>query len=488
MKNETSPAPSRRQFLGRLGAAGAGAVAATTVGGVAPATAKDADQKGTGLPPAQPVDGRFFGRMFPKLPPFAQNTVAVRAALLEIGRPGGVLDARDDLAAGPIQLITNPALNLVNQNNPFNTAGSTFVGQFIDHDLTFDQTSRLGVSTRPELSPNSRTPAFDLDTVFGGGPAVRPDLYVGGVGPKLKVENVNGPGSPEDLAREADGRAIIGEPRNQENLILTGLHLAFIGFYNRQVGTVSLPDATLTYLEARRRTAWHYQWLVVNQFLPEFVGADMAASVLTERPKAFDGAFIPVEFSGAVYRMGHSMVRPSYRANFTGNPGGTQFFGLIFDPNLGNEFGDRDDLLGGFRAPRRYVGWETFFDFGGASTALLRPNKLVDTKLSTPLFQLPLPTIAGNTGPGDVQSLPQRTLLRHLTWELPSGQKIAKELGVDRLSAGDLRDFKDIHAPFGENTPLFLYILREAELMASGHHLGPVGGRVVGEVFVGLLR
>ncbi|MFL5337878.1 MAG: peroxidase, partial [Geminicoccaceae bacterium] len=104
------------------------------------------------------------------LPPFAEPGRKTNRALLELGRPGGLLDANDDLAAGPVLLITDPSLSLNNPNNSQDTAGVTFVGQFMDHDLTFDLTSRLGRPAKPRNSPNGRTPAFDLDSVYGGGP------------------------------------------------------------------------------------------------------------------------------------------------------------------------------------------------------------------------------------------------------------------------------------------------------------------------------
>src|SRR4030095_4282618 len=126
-------------------------------------------------------------------------------------------------------------------------------------------------------------------------------------------------------------------------------------------------------------------------------------------------------------RFGHSMVRPSYRANLAGD-GGQPFFGLVFDPSQEGR-GDPADTRGGARAPRRFIGWQTFFDFGDGQ---VRPNKRIDTKLSTPLFDLPLGAIASGDPP---TSLPQRTLLRHLTWSLPSGQAIAQAMSTQVLGA-----------------------------------------------------
>jgi hypothetical protein len=188
---------------------------------------------------------------------------------------------------------------------------------------------------------------------------------------------------------------------------------------------------------------------------------------------------MPVEFQGACYRMGHSMVRPSYRANLAGDHG-QPFFAMVFDPAAGGA--DPDDLRGGARAPRRFIGWQTFFDFGDGQ---VKPNKRIDTKLSTPLFNLPLGAIASHDPP---TALAQRTLLRHLTWSLPSGQAIARALGLPALSKADL----SLLAPYGHrldrSTPLWLYILREAEVAADGLHLGPVGGRIVAEVLIGLME
>jgi hypothetical protein len=175
------------------------------------------------------------------------------------------------------------------------------------------------------------------------------------------------------------------------------------------------------------------------------------------------------------------MVRPSYRANFTGNGGGA-FFAMLFEDQRGT--GEPSDLRGGFRSQRRFIGWQTFFRFPGFETDV-RSNKRLDTKLSTPLFHLPLGAIAAGTPP---TSLAARNLLRHLTWNLPSGQQIATAMGAPVLTAAQLADLHPIYPPFVASTPLWFYVLREADLMGGGAHLGPVGGRIVAEVFLGLLR
>src|SRR5215472_1270512 len=221
---------SRRRLLAGVGTAGAGLAAASAgiLPGIRPGAARaavaGAAASGHKLPPGAPANSMLFGRIFPQLPPFAEVTDTVQAALLEVGSQGGIMDAGDDLAAGPKELIVDPAVNGnptasnpygTNPDNPTMTAGSTFVGQFTDHDITFDQTSHLGVTANPLTSPNTRTPALDLDSVFGGGPTISPGLYVtnpdGSAGPQLLLGTG---GVHEDVPRSANGdgtyRAILG--------------------------------------------------------------------------------------------------------------------------------------------------------------------------------------------------------------------------------------------------------------------------------------
>jgi len=165
MKN---PKISRRKFLAGVGvgtAAGAVTLPQTAFGAIIHPTT------------VQPQTTNNFNRLFPTLAPFVANTAQSRAAMADIGKPGGILDAKDDHTVGPIRLITEPALSPNNKDNGFLTAGMTFLGQFLDHDMTFDTTSFLGVTKAPEVSPNARTPSLDLDTVYGGGPSASPQLY-----------------------------------------------------------------------------------------------------------------------------------------------------------------------------------------------------------------------------------------------------------------------------------------------------------------------
>ena len=435
-----------------------------------------------------------FGRLFPSLPPFADDTRAVREALLDIGKSGGIMDAGDDLR-DPVKLITDAEKFKNNPDNPNMTAGFTFLGQFIDHDITFDPTSSLERQQDPEAIANFRTPLLELDNVYGSGPTASPHLYdQESEEVKFYVEEI--PGSETetrngkkkfDLPRNGQLTALIADPRNDENLIVSQLQLAFLRFHNAVVDYVKaeMPELRTVrqrFIEAQRLVRWHYQWIIVHEFLPRTCGQDTIDDVLQQGKKGGrkfynwrNGPFIPTEFSVGAYRFGHSQVRPSYRANF-GKDDNHQFFGLIFNDKLPRS-DDPDDLRGGRRAKRRFIDWQTFFDFGDGKS---RSNKLIDTKLSSVLFDLvDLPA-------GEPQSLAQLNLLRNLALKVPSGQDVAKAMRLTPLARGDLDDLK----PYGldTRTPLWFYVLREAETQAGGKCLGQVGGHIVAEVMIGLLE
>ena len=458
----------RRKFLMR--AAAAGTAAALRPAGV---FAQDSGDRRGSIP-------NNFTRIFEDLPPFAEASPEVQPALMELGKPGGLLDAKDPLKEGPIRLITNPELSPNNLDGATHTAGVTFLGQFLDHDMTFDTTSRLGIPTRPEQSPNTRTPSFDLDSVYGGGPTSSPELYDSRDRAKFRVESG---GQFEDLPRRSDGTAIIPDPRNDENLMIAGLQVAFLLFHNRVVDWLrdrgddhrlseanqfrNLELERLTdggdsdrnrgvFEEARRLVTWHYHWIILNEFLPGICGPAMINDVVSRGPRFYTPRrgqqLIPVEYQAACYRFGHSLVRPSYRANLAGDKG-APFFGFIFDP-AGQGQGDPVDLRGGARAKRRFIGWQTFFDFGGAQTTNVRFTKTIDTKISTPLFNLPLGAIASGDPP---TSLPQRNLLRHLTWSIPSGQAIAEAMRIPALSSSQLSELTLPRRAGAEYTALVLH-------------------------------
>jgi len=442
---------SRRDFLKGAGAAGAGLVATSLNAGASPAVAagpaavvspaSPGEYARVGGVPASRID---FGRMFPNLPPFAHATDTVRAALLEVGRPGGILDAGDQLSAGPKPLIVDPTVNGnptaqdpygTNPDNPTMTAGSTFVGQFIDHDITFDQTSQLGVPQNPLTSPNTRTPALDLDSVFGGGPGVRPDLYVstpdGSVGPKLKIGSG---GVHEDVALVGNGdgtyTALLGDPRNDETLIIAGLHRRVHADRVRQRGVQVRPQ--------------HGPPVLPRQ-LHQRHG---------RQPRSDEGSVLRTRVRRkpvGVRRPHHRRPRRSARRLPWPAPLRrlADLLRLRRRPGQEQQKGRHHDLERDVHPP-------------GARDRAAHPNQ---------------PDAAA-----------QRNLLRQLTWGLPSGQAVVRAMGLPALGRSDLADIAGVYAPFGRSTPLWYYVLAEAKALAGGFNLGPAGGRLVTETLIGLLR
>lgn len=487
-------------------------------GNTTQALAADDLSKKNNLSVTRPSLPRFpddvYSRMFPGLPPFAPQTDESREQAKTLGVIDGILDAKDKLTEGPIRLITEQELSENNPNNPNMTAGVTFFGQFLDHDLTFALKAPLDERTEPRRTTNFRTAEFDLDSVYGNGPAGSPELYDTSSGDiKFRVEAI--PGSKAvsrkgverfDLPRDANNNAIIGDSRNDENLLISQFHLAMLMFHNAVVDRLRDEPANATrsaqdiFKEAQQQVRWHYQWIILNEFLPLTIGQDRVDEILRNGPRFYkvtdrtqDSFFrsprreplIPVEFAVAAYRFGHSQIRPSYRLNFGPDGGQEPFFAFIFDDSADPSSLDPNDMRGGKRAPRRFVDWQTFFKFDNDN---FRPNKKIDTKLSSPLFLLP-----GSRGiavpglPGDgVQSLASRNLMRHVNFGIPSGQAIARVMGVRALTPAQLAEL----APLGmdRSTPLWYYLLKEAEVFENGLRMGPVGSRIVGEVFIGLIK
>lgn len=470
------------------------------------------------FPVAPPDPDNVFTRMFPDLPSFTAQTDTARRTMQALGARDGMLNAQDNMS-DPVQSILNPGVfSPLNEDNPDITAGMTFLGQFLDHDVTLDRNSSLNDNALPEQTQNFRTAAFDLDSLYGDGPAASPQLYETSAGRiKFIVQPI--PGSDavsrhgavrNDVPRNAIGNAIIADSRNDENIILSQLHLAMLSFHNavtdhlaRQPEYRQAP-ADRVFNDARRLVTWHYQWIILHEFLPGLIGRQRLDRILSQGTQFFrleqrsnrvrlrDGretARIPVEFSVAAFRFGHSQVRPSYRVNF-GPTGGSPFFAFVFDDTLNPDATDPEDLRGGKRAPRRFVDWQTFFDFGDGN---VRPNKRIDTHLSSVLMNLPGARAPSPGLPFDsLQSLPARTLTRHVNFGLPSGQAIARRMNLRILSPGELGELSSFAADsthtLDTSTPLFFYILKEAEVAERGLRLGPVGSGIVGEVFVGLLK
>ena len=419
-------------------------------------------------------NGRY-GRLFPSLPPFFKNASTIQPLLVELGGAGGPMDA-GDAPFDPGDPLKPNAGNPDSQN-PEMTAGMTFLGQFLDHDMTFDPTSSLERQNDPESIANFRTPAFELDSVYGSGRAASPHLYdQASARPLFLIDAA----APWDLPRNSQQVALIGDPRNDENVIVSQLHAAFLKFHNfvvHDIDPAGTRDPNAVFTDAQRLVRWHYQWIVLHQFLRATVGDTLVDEILQRGRRFYDWRnepFVPVEFSVAAYRFGHSQVRASYCVN-------KQFAGPIFGPNP-LPGAEPDDLRGGVRSERRVVDWSIFFDVGRGQP---RRNKRIDAKLSTPLMSLPFSQPAPYNAPP--ASLAARNLLRHVTFSLPSGQAVARAMGEDELAPGEIGLTGNL-APLNSDTPLWFYVLQEAHLRQGGHRLGAVGGRIVAEVFIGLLQ
>jgi hypothetical protein len=388
-------------------------------------------------------------------------------------------DAEIDLIVG----LMRDAAEAPAEDNPKIPAGYTYLGQFIDHDITYDPASVQQKVDDPGALIDYRTPRLDLDSLYGRGPKDDPFLYDISLALSRDVELLvgkNPPGDddfePRDLPRNHQGRALLGDPRNDENIIVSQLHLVFIRFHNWVVGHVQatrpdLKDGGPLLAECQRIVRWHYQWIVVHDFLERIAGKELAQAVLAKADhphfKWKNNPYMPIEFSAAAYRFGHSMVRPHYDLNAANLQ--KPIFSADDDP------GPMDDLRGFRRLPSGWtIDWRRFFKISDAEP---QHSRRIDTKLSPQLFRLAKDTDR------DRRALPWLNLHRGRSVGLPSGQAVAAALGQQPLTAEEL----GLEGPLGGQTPLWYYLLREAEVRAGGEHLGPVGGLIVAEVLVGLL-
>ncbi len=360
---------------------------------------------------------------------------------------------------------------------PYIPAGYTYLGQFIDHDITFDASSHRTPATLPKQLENFRTPRLDLDSLYGSGPVVHPFLYdwehpeTGGA--RLLVGRNQAGGHP-DLPRNLPGRALIGDARNDENAIVAQLHLLFIKFHNAVLARLADRHRHWEELfdEARRTVRWHYQWMVVHDFLPTILGPHLATQLLGDGPRPLAAnerlEFVPLEFSVGAFRFGHSLVRSQYvlKRDAENPPPPLRLF-----PDLEGLRPLSAELV---------LDWTRFFRFEQLGYAYQPQNGMqIDSGLSGPLFALP-------DGGG---SLAQRNLRRGVRYMVPSGQEVAARLELQPLDEGALQ-LTELRAPARERllsaTPLWYYVLCEAE-HGGGDHLGPLGGRIVADVILRLL-
>lgn len=406
--------------------------------------------------------------------------------------------------------LPDPPESELNQNIP---AGYTYLGQFISHDLSFNPVTQLSGAIDVRTIQNARTPSLDLDSVYGRGPTDQPYLYLEDgslLTGMMLVEPDNGTSVGFDLPRQpapvpwiTPVRAIIADPRNDENRIVSQIHSLFMQFHNY------LMKQHKDFQIARRLMRWHYQWIVLNDFLPRIVSAELLDTIMDlgslrrgqrTKPPNFklyypgSSPWVPFEFAAATFQFGHSMVRPSYHIS-NGLKRIRDRHGEGSIPILAHE--SKESLRG--RLPMQMdwaFDWDFFFP--GKSTAILQPSLRIDTLISEPLFELSQAGIVDDKKGG----LPGRTLLRGAQLGLPSGEDIARLIGKTPLNTVELYDEQvddgrkarkiegldaDTRKRLANRTPLWYYILREAEFLTNGERLGPVGGRIVAEVLVGLM-
>ena len=445
----------------------------------------------TFVPRSTSYDGRF-GRLLGKLPPWVPPGDDEKQQLKNIR----------DFAADEMFLEegTEPPMH------PDLPAGYTYFGQFIDHDITFDPTSSLSRQSDPDGLSNFRSPRLDLDSIYGRGPDDQPYLYQqarpdGAVGFLLTGTGANG--VEPDLARirQSDTKAValIGDPRNDENIIVSQLQLAVICLHNEVLRRVRhLDDKRLAageilaiepvgqFHEAQRIVRWFYQYLVWNDFVKRLVPQSIWETAL--KPSGTGAGlslglkdvyswkvhpFIPVEFSVAAYRFGHSLIRTGYQLNLprqqdTGitPPVGPDFEMPVFDPKGSG----KPDLSSGRLLPNLHtIEWDWFFSMG-APTGFPQMANLIDTKLARSVFHIP----GGTINPNPLASL---NIQRGWRFQLPAGTAVAKAMGFTPIA---------LDHPMEDS--LWVYILKEAQLTQDGKRLGEVGGTIVAAVFAGLLK
>ncbi len=377
-------------------------------------------------------------------------------------------------------------------------AGYTYLGQFIDHDITLDRDTALDPTgtVEPETITNFRTPSLDLDSLYLDGPASNPELYEAD-GKSFKIGQTTDTGEgifDNDLPRSGT-TAVIGDGRNDENLIVAQTHLAFLKFHNARVAA----NPAASFEDIRREVTLHYQAIVLTDFLPRVIDPAVLTDVITNGRQFYTDDLkdcMPVEFSVAAYRMGHSMVRPTYEWNriFT-----NASFALMFEFSGGSGSRGAGDLpfAGSPTLPSNWIAdWRRMYDLGeagGETHPGLNFARKLDAQLAMDLKTLPEFEQMGLPAP--LISLATRNLLRGRLVSLPTGQEAAAALGVAPLTSAEVIAGAPVDQlpvltdeNFDTQTPLWYYILREAMVQQDGNRLGAVGSRIVAETFIGLIE
>ena len=393
-------------------------------------------------------------------------------------------------------------------------AGFTYFGQFVDHDITRTVgAAELGTGNSTQIS-NFRTPSLDLDSVYGAGPQNETFYESDGLHLKVGVADAidfgSAPELPNDLPRkpvdnQIPERADIGDDRNDENLAVAQTHLAFLKFHNKVADT----EQGIESLEQVQKVVrQHYQSIVYHDYVPRLVDMTVYDRV-NERGRQWflptsgyknEEICMPIEFSVAAFRLGHTMVRNRYQWNRVFRSGGTPdrtatLVNLFqFSEVSGNFTSASPSGDGAPRLPANWVAnWLLLFDFsenpGVESDPHMNLARPLNTVLAEKLAELEEFRSIPETA---LRHLAIRNLLRGSQVGLPSGQAVARAMGVEPLTGEQVA--KGPHGEvirrlgFDTQTPLWYYILKEAEELHSGQHLGEVGSTIVVETFHGLLE
>ncbi len=369
--------------------------------------------------------------MFRDLPPCTLGPAALRS----LGAADGPL-AMPRASVGPAR--DNEAIPI----------GFAVLARLVEHDASY-------AAVAVEHGRRGTAPRLALDCVYGDGPAAAPCFYDG---PRLLMGTARNPAA--DLARNRKGAALIPDPRNGADRLLAQLHLAFVKFHNVVVDDLAAsgvpPDRLFT--RAARQVRWHYQWLLLHEFLPLLIGHDHADRLCRQGPafpRRDDDPGPPAEFAVAAGRFHLSQFGDDLKLNATASH---------------RPFDRRHEGAGAI-APDARADWRYFFEMPRAGRP--QPSRRLGGHLCARLL--------GDAGPA------VETLLTGDACRLPSGQAVAAAIGATPLTNRDL-GFADLPGPAAGGTPLWPYILKEAGMTRDGARLGPVGAAIVGDAIVDLIR
>ena len=525
---------TRRNLL-RLGLGAGGSVMLLPFGGRAMAGPAAVGVGAT----AAPVPGEngvlaMFGRMFPKLAPFRPDGSTIADEAVTLANLATLSDAM--LQPGGVFDTTHGALY-------------TYFLQFVDHDVTLDLEPQptadfsfaKSTARSPLLDPSGNivydyeSKRLNLSQIYGGGPSVSPQLYAADGLHFLVPQNVNG---VVDLPRNSDGSAIIVETRDDENQIISQLHVAFLLFHNNLVDALGLKNFAV----AMRHVIRYYQWAVLHDLMPLFFGQDTINDMLAGNNRVYDpGAdvtrpIMPIEFSTAAYRFGHSLVRNAYAPNPVISPNSNSR-NVLFN-GIGGATGTQGgagvpgasagDLHGGYPLTLDHqIDWrqwhEDLFDpslvasMGLAFQPLKQPGADGLHMMGQSMFGQPpsVPLVGNGAGmpiggqsgaaPSGSNSIAFRDFDRGFFYQLPSGQDVATAYGLTPISPTTAID-PDVAPGFTTGTPLFFYVLYEAFVNNQGSpsvndfdntltdnnftqvQLGPVGARICTDVLLRLIQ